>query len=101
MGKTGTRPRIRIGDATGKWKCVIDDDTLTLKDIRLIHRAIDVAVGAARRNRRQRSKQQAIDERTKAAQEAAAEKEAQKSETLELQKAADDAKKAEAEKETK
>lgn len=114
MGKNGKRPRIRIGDATGSWKCVLDDDTLTLRDIRLIHRAIDVAVRVARRDRKLRSRQKSLDERV--AREAALQKEAEdasreaeeaaikeieETEISKLQKAADDAAKAEAEKETK
>ena len=50
----GTAPRIQVGDATGTWRCRINDEMLTLKDLRLIHRVIDIEFAECRRSRKQR-----------------------------------------------
>lgn len=87
MGKIG--PRIQVGDATGTWKCRINDETLTLKDKRLIHRAIDIGFDECRRCRKQRkiTAQLAVDR----AKRAEAEKAAQEADAQENERAANEA----------
>lgn len=46
-------PRVRIGTKDGSWICKFVDTLLSPKDVRLIHRAIDVEAGAVRRRRKQ------------------------------------------------
>lgn len=42
MAESNKRARVLVGDATGSWKCKIVDEGISPRDIRLLHRAIDV-----------------------------------------------------------
>lgn len=63
MAEKVKKPRVQIGDATGSWRCVINCDDLNHKDVRHIHRAIDVAVRNKRQERRQQRRQTQINTR--------------------------------------
>lgn len=66
MANEQLRPRILVGDATGTWKCKIVSAGIAPKDIRLLHRAIDVEFKRYTMSRRQTARRQRADDSLRA-----------------------------------
>ena len=101
MAETKTA-RILVGDATGTWKCKIIDEGISPKDIRLLHRAIDVEFKRYIMVRRRTTRRRRVDDslRAEAAAREQVVKDLEEQEARELQAAEDLVRKSETNKDS-